>query len=393
MAWEIYLIKPGTQEALSNGLLLSRLGNREELCGKLEELLPELDTFDPAWLRFDGGSYYMEFDLGNKPEVLYIVLHIHGSREALGLIETLCNQLHWDAYDPAAGAFLYGRAQDMKLVEVPSLEKTVEEESTEKPVPAAPERKKGWWGWALGGAALVLGKFKTVVFSLFTLLKLGKFAGTGLSMLLMIVSYTFLYGWRYAIGMVLLLFVHEMGHVYFSKLKKVEVSLPLFIPFVGAFIRLKEEPRDAKTDAFIAVGGPLFGVLGAFVCLALAFSYDSDLMAALAYFGFLITVFNLIPAYPLDGGRIVTSLSPAFWLVGILALGFLAFYYFNPMVILVLIMAVVRAWQAWKNRHEEALYFQVEASYRWKMGISYFGLLGISSFFVYWLHSVLRHQV
>lgn len=391
MVWTVYLVRPGVEAVLDNGLSVTRLGNGEGIRQQLAMLFPDLDTLDPSWLRLDGGSYYMEFDLGNKAEVQSISLHIRGSREALVVIEKVCRWFQWDAYDVQTGAFLYTNNKEQEQTGSYGEIQAVREVSVETQAPAQ-EKKKSWWGWLLGFLILGLGKFKTIAFALFSVLKLGKFAGTGLSMVLMIVSYTFFYGWKYALGIVVLIFIHEMGHVYFSKLKKVEVSLPLFIPFVGAFIRLKEEPKDAKTDAFIAVGGPLFGVIGAFICMGLAFAYESKLMAALAYFGFFITVFNLVPAYPLDGGRIVTSLSPAFWVVGIVLLGALSFYYFNPMVILVLLLAIGRAWKAWKNRHEEAAYFQVETSFRWKMGASYFGLLGVSSFFVYWLHSLLQTQ-
>jgi len=266
--------------------------------------------------------------------------------------------------------------------------------SEEPTVPKEAGKKRSWWVGLLAVLGLVFGKLKFLMGPLFflgKLLKLGKFMTTGLSMVIMIVSYTFFYGWKYAAGIVGLIFVHEMGHLYFARLKKIDVSLPVFIPFVGAFIRMKEEPKDVKTESFVAVGGPLVGMMGAFICLFLAIAAKSTLWAALAYFGFFMTVFNMIPAHPLDGGRIAASLSPLMWLVGIVAMLMITLYFFNPIALLILLLSVGKAWKVWKNRDQlPEDYYHVERSFRIKMAFAYFSIFAISSFFTFFLHELLQ---
>lgn len=255
-------------------------------------------------------------------------------------------------------------------------------------------KKRSWWVGIIAVLGLVFGKLKFLMGPLFflgKLLKLGKFMTTGLSMVIMIVSYTFFYGWKYAAGIVGLIFVHEMGHLYFARLKKIDVSLPVFIPFVGAFIRMKEEPEDVKTESFVAVGGPLIGMMGAFICLLIAIAAQSTLWVALAYFGFFMTVFNMIPAHPLDGGRIAASLSPLMWLVGIVAMLVITVTFFNPIALLILLLSVGKAWKVWKNRDQlPEDYYRVERSFRIKMALAYFSIFAISSFFTFFLHELLQ---
>lgn len=245
------------------------------------------------------------------------------------------------------------------------------------------------WGWGIAGGLLLLSKLKTILFGALAFLKFGKFISTGLSMLLMIATYAWMYGWRYAVGIVALLFIHEMGHVLFARWRGIEVSAPMFIPFVGAFIEMKEQPQDAATESFVAVGGPLLGVLGALGCFIIGVAAKSQLLLAVAYFGFFITVFNLIPVHPLDGGRIVAALSPLLWGVGILMMAAVVVFFFNPIAILVLLLCLGKAYTTWKQRHELANYYQVAGAFRWKMGAAYFGLFGLSTFFVVVLHEIL----
>jgi len=253
-------------------------------------------------------------------------------------------------------------------------------------------RSKARWGWGLAGGLLVLSKLKTLLFGALAFLKFGKCLSTGLSMLLMVATYAWLYGWRYAVGIVLLLFIHEMGHVAFARWRGLEVSAPMFIPFVGAFISLKEQPQDAQTEACVAVGGPLFGLAGALACIGLAVLFQSQLLLAVAYFGCFITVFNLIPVHPLDGGRIVTALSPLLWGLGIVMMGGVVFLFFNPIALLILLLCIGKAYSTWKHRHELAEYYRVPAAFRWKMGITYFTLFGLASFFSVLLHELLRNN-
>src|SRR5216117_3015862 len=106
---------------------------------------------------------------------------------------------------------------------------------------------------------------------------------SGGTMLLMIWVYTQLWGWQFALGFVLLLLVHESGHLLVAKKFGLKVGAPVFIPFMGAFIALKDAPRNAWIEACVGIGGPMLGTVGAVGCLGLAFVTGNPLFRALAY--------------------------------------------------------------------------------------------------------------
>src|SRR5256884_3702057 len=118
---------------------------------------------------------------------------------------------------------------------------------------------------------------------------------SGGTMLLMVWVYMHLWGWRFALGFVLLLLVHETGHLIVAKRFGLKVGAPVFIPFMGAFIALKEAPRSAWMEACVGIGGPLLGSLGALVCNALGEFFAAPIFIALALFGDFFNVFNLTP--------------------------------------------------------------------------------------------------
>ncbi len=167
--------------------------------------------------------------------------------------------------------------------------------------------------WLGGGAAMLLLKGKAIL----SLLKIGKIAGPLISMMVSIGAYALIYPWGFAIGIVLLLLVHELGHVIAAKRIGLPVSAPLFIPFLGALITMKKHPLDAKTEAYVAFGGPILGTIGATAVFGAAYYMDSPLFYSLAYIGLLLNLINLLPIHPLDGGRIATAVTRWLWLVGL----------------------------------------------------------------------------
>jgi Zn-dependent protease len=265
-----------------------------------------------------------------------------------------------------------------------------ETDTVEREILAQPKKKK-WWRWmtSFGGLFVIFKATKiwAILNAVFIFFKLSKFLATGLSMLLMIVTYTFIYGWQYAIGIVALLFIHEMGHLLTSRRLGLDTSLPLFIPFVGALIQMKEQPQDAKIESIVAIGGPILGAVGAFLCLFIGELFYSGLFLAMAYFGFILTVFNLIPAHPLDGGRIVTAISLKLWAIGIpVMLGF-SLYFFNPIGILISLLAISKAWEVWKDRDNP--YYDTDTTFRILMGVTYFTLFVVAAYYSYALHETL----
>ena len=197
-----------------------------------------------------------------------------------------------------------------------------------------------------------------------------------LSMFVSAAFYVWFGGWWFGIGLVFLLFVHEMGHVLEAKRQGLPVSAPLFIPFLGALITLKQMPHNAWNEAKLAIAGPIVGSAGAAAVWIAGVAADSNHLKALAFLGFLINLFNLLPVVPLDGGRIVGALHPALWLVGFLALLALVFVAPNPILIIILIFSGMELWQRWRTRNHPELqeYYRVTRGQRAIIAVLYFGL-------------------
>ncbi|AGA69478.1 Zn-dependent protease [Desulfitobacterium dichloroeliminans LMG P-21439] len=230
-------------------------------------------------------------------------------------------------------------------------------------------------------ALLIKGKFLIVFLLsklkfLFIFLKLSKFATTAVSMLATVWIYAVFYGAKFALGFVALLFVHEMGHYLTAKRVGLAVSGPVFIPFLGALIGMKETPKDAVMEAQVGYGGPLFGSLAAVLCLFLYWLTGYELALVLAYVGFLLNIFNLVPVHPLDGGRIVAAVSPYLWLVGLPILIYLMIRSFNPILLIIVFLGLFQVYNLWKKRHELSVYYEVPLKERVQFAILYFGLVG-----------------
>ena len=196
------------------------------------------------------------------------------------------------------------------------------------------------------------------------------------SMFVSAAFYVWLGGWWFGIGLIVLLFVHEMGHVLEAKRQRLPVSVPIFIPFMGALISMKQMPRDAWREARLAIAGPLLGSAGALALYVTAVASGSQQLKALAFLGFLINLFNLLPVIPLDGGRISAALHPALWFVGLLGLVALVLYQPNPILIILLVLAGSELWSRWRARRLPQMrdYYRVRPHQRLLMGVLYFGL-------------------
>jgi Zn-dependent protease len=214
------------------------------------------------------------------------------------------------------------------------------------------------------GKAALLGKF-----GLFTLLKLKTF----LSMLISIAAYAIFWGWKFAVGFVLLMFVHELGHVVALRLQGIKASAPMFIPFVGAFVKIEGEQRSVAQEAVSALAGPVAGLLGATAVLGVAESVNSDLLRALAYTAFLLNLFNLFPVLPLDGGRVAGALHPVVWLAGMAAAVGLVIWHPSPIFFLVLILGGMETWHRWRGRKSGQAneYLSIPALVRWQIAAAY----------------------
>lgn len=215
---------------------------------------------------------------------------------------------------------------------------------------------------------------------------------TGGTMLLSVIAYAFIFGWWYAVGFVLLIFVHEMGHYIAARQRGLDVGAPTFIPFVGAWIALKDQPHDAETEAYVGLAGPFVGTLGALACYFVARNNGSNLLLALSYAGFFINLFNLIPLSPFDGGRITAVLSPRVWLLGVPILVALFFYRPSPMLVLVGLLAapqVLRAWKYDPKAPENVAYYATSLETKLTYGLLYVALAGFTAVMSYDVHEML----
>lgn len=228
-------------------------------------------------------------------------------------------------------------------------------------------------------------------------LKFGKVLLTGGTMLISLVAYAWVFGWRYAAGFVGLIFVHEMGHYLAARQRGLNVGAPTFIPFVGAWIELKELPHDAETEAYVGLGGPLVGTLGALICYFVArrMGHEGNWLLAVAYSGFFLNLFNLIPLSPLDGGRITAVLSPRIWLLGAPILLAMFWWRPSPMLILLAVLAAPQVLKAWRHRADDPAhggYYQASSETRLTYATAYVGLAGFLAIMSHDVHEMLQVQ-
>jgi Zn-dependent protease len=232
--------------------------------------------------------------------------------------------------------------------------------------------------------------------TLFALLKGGVIlkalvpAGT---MLLSVAVYAWIYGWPYAVGFVGLIFVHEMGHYLAARQRGLDVGAPTFIPFVGAWIEMKQKPHNVETEAYVGLAGPLVGTLGALGCYFAGRQLENELLLALAYSGFILNLFNLIPVSPLDGGRITAVLSPRIWFVGLPVLVAAFLYSPSPLLVLIGILVLPQLKAAWNydpHAPENQAYYAIKMEDRVYYGLFYLTLTGFLALISYDLHQSLR---
>ena len=273
-----------------------------------------------------------------------------------------------------SGSLEAGKYQDdspVADVEVLPLYPTYQR-TTQRPHGKSTLRKFGGIGLAL---FFIFGKLKY----LGVLLQIGKFK-TFLTMLISIWAYAMFWGWSFAAGFVALIFIHEMGHVIALRMMGIPASAPMFIPFVGAHIAMKQMPKNAFVEAVAAYGGPLLGTLGAIGCAVVGFYTQNLFWFALASSGFLLNLFNLLPISPLDGGRIIGVISPKLWIVGLLGAVGLFYLTWSPIVALIVIIGSFQIYKSFKaSKTERAAYYNVSLTKRFAMGTAFLLLLAVTS--------------
>lgn len=225
-----------------------------------------------------------------------------------------------------------------------------------RPGPAVGGGGIGWKGWAL----------------------------TLASMAVSVAFYAMNWTWGFAFGFTVLILVHEIGHLVAARSLGLRVGPPVFIPFFGASIRLKERPRNAWDEAVVGIAGPIFGTFAAGVCVLFLGGSSDAFWRELAFYGFFLNLFNLTPAGFLDGGRIVGAVSPWLWVPGFALMAALCVYagfvlkVFPLVSLYVLFTGLPRLFSLFRPRDPfEQRYHDLPAERRRTMGAAYFGLVGI----------------
>jgi Zn-dependent protease len=249
---------------------------------------------------------------------------------------------------------------------------------------APPERRPRRGGEGLLGRLLaplialiaLAGKLKGVLL----LLPKAKFLVTSGSMLVSVAAYALIWGWQFGVGFVLLLLVHEYGHVIQLKREGVkDVSAPVFIPFLGAAIWSKSLGQDAAAEARVGLAGPVLGSIGALACVGLYAATGNNLFLALAFTGFFLNLFNLLPVGFLDGARAAAALSPWVWLLGVFGIVILVLTIPNPIIILIAILGIYETWIRFRQfragGEEVRKYYSISRRDRILIGILYLGLI------------------
>lgn len=240
--------------------------------------------------------------------------------------------------------------------------------------PLQPERTplRNRVGGAIAAIAVLLGKFKGVLLLLPKL----KILSTSGTMLVSVAAYALIWGWTFAAGFVALLFIHEMGHVIQLRREGIKASAPLFIPFMGAFVGMKQLPDNAAAEARVGLAGPVLGSIGCLIPLGLYEATGNDFWKALAFTGFFLNLFNLLPVLPLDGGRAMAALSPWMWFVGFGLLIGATVLFPSPIMLLILLFGGMETLRRWRARRtlESAAYHRVTRGQRIAVALVYVGL-------------------
>jgi Zn-dependent protease len=243
--------------------------------------------------------------------------------------------------------------------------------------PRRPSAIKRTLGPILAAIAAFFAKFKAV---LLLLPKLKLFTTTG-TMLVSLGAYAWIWGLPFAAGFIALLFLHEMGHVIQLRREGIKASAPMFIPFLGAVISARSLGDNAVAEARVGLAGPILGSISSAACILVWHATGNDLWRALAFTGFFLNLFNLLPVIPLDGGRAMAAMAPWMWFLGFALMVPLLFVFPNPVFLLIVVFAGVQTYQRWRQRkaggEEQQAYYRVKPIDRALVAAVYLSLIAL----------------
>jgi Zn-dependent protease len=252
-----------------------------------------------------------------------------------------------------------------------------------------PPRKRS--GGLLGGlVALVIAALAYGKYAVLLIFKIPALATLG-SALVSVAAYSLWGGPWFAVGLVLMIFVHEMGHVVEIRRQGMVATAPIFIPFVGAAIFQRSHAQSPIRQAQIGIAGPIAGTIGATAALVLYNSTGWVVLLIWAYLGFLINLFNMIPFGMLDGGWILAPVSKWIQVAGLAVLvGLFLAQLVSPIVIIVVILGLPVVVQRFRDRALDAHLTSGPAGPRYLMGAAWLGLVAYLAYFFFLTDSMLN---
>jgi Zn-dependent protease len=247
---------------------------------------------------------------------------------------------------------------------------------------APPRSNTSFLGWL---TSAVLAVWAVVKYGLVFLVKIPAFATLG-SALLSVGAYSIFYGPWFAVALVVMILVHEMGHVVEIRRQGMAASAPIFIPFLGAAIFQRSHPTTAVKQAQIGIAGPIAGTIGATAAFMLYTSTQNPIFLLAATIGFFLNLINMLPVWQLDGAWVLAPVSPWFQVAGLGAIAVLAiaFHFVSALLIIVAVLGIQSARAAFRNARNP-YYASVPTNVRlalfaaWLALVLYLGVMTLQS--------------
>ncbi|HEY5431721.1 MAG TPA: site-2 protease family protein, partial [Solirubrobacteraceae bacterium] len=201
------------------------------------------------------------------------------------------------------------------------------------------------------------------------------------SMVVSVLAYTTIWGFSFAVGFVVLILIHELGHVIALRREGIKASAPMFIPFMGAVISSRSLGDNALAEARVGLAGPILGSIGSAACIVVWQVTGHDYWRALAFTGLFLNLFNLLPVVPLDGGRAMAAMTPWMWFLGFAGIVALAVLFPNPIILIIAVFAGFETYRRWRQRRaggvEQQAYYRVAPRNRLIVAAVYLGLVAL----------------
>ena len=246
--------------------------------------------------------------------------------------------------------------------------------------PTAPRQQRGRREGAAGGILAAL--FAFLKYGLF-LVKFGTFGPTLITMVIALWFYTLFFGPAFAVGIVVLILVHELGHFIVARWMGLPARLPIFIGPLGAVTSLRGSPGNPGRSGIIAIAGPALGTVAALLCFLLAEAaspgYARYLLLALACFGCFLNLINLIPVGFLDGAKVADAIPKWMNVLGLLVVAAVVLLFGNPIGLIFLVLGIFHTIGRFRRSNQMADPSQAAASRRLGLGAAYVGLLLVAA--------------